>query len=93
MKLFLVLPIFGQSFMTIAFVVLKLEGGSIRPSPEVKGYRNRPGGIGLLWESEPVLLRADAYFLMSSTCTSGFTLNLSQECKVRYPWPYSLLSL
>ena len=33
--------------MSIAFVVLELEGGSNRPSPGVTGLRNSPGGIGL----------------------------------------------
>ena len=34
--------------MSIAFVVLKLEGGSNRPLPGVTGSRNSPGEIGLI---------------------------------------------
>ena len=34
--------------MSIAFVVLKLEGGQIDPPPGVTGSRNSPGGIGLI---------------------------------------------
>ena len=33
--------------MSIAFIVLKLEGGQIDPPPGVTGSRNSPGGIGL----------------------------------------------
>ena len=33
--------------MSIAFLVLKLEGGSYRPSPGLTGSRNSPSGIGL----------------------------------------------
>ena len=33
--------------MSIAFVVLKLEGGQIDPPSGVTGSRNSPGGIGL----------------------------------------------
>ena len=33
--------------MSIASVVLKLEGGQIDPSPGVTGFGNSQGGIGL----------------------------------------------